>query len=164
VVRAADALTLGRALAALPVAVLVSRHQDRLAALLFAAGGISDLLDGPIARRSGGTVLGQQLDPLADKLLTDTALLALAARGHAPWELVMTLVARDVTVSALRTGNGAALTPTPPARWKTGLLYLCVTGLLASPPGSLTHRAAHFGVAVATGMALVSGWDYVRRR
>src|SRR5688500_7923375 len=88
VVRAADALTAARAVVALPVGLLVFLGHDRLAALTFAAGGLTDLLDGPIARRSGGTALGYQLDPLADKLLTDVTLLALAARGRVPWAVV----------------------------------------------------------------------------
>ena len=164
VVRAADALTVARAAAALPVGALILLGRDRAAALAFAAGGLSDLLDGPLARRSGGTSLGHQLDPLADKVLTDAALLALAARHRVPWEVVTLLIGRDVLVSGLRAASGGALGPTAPARWKTGLFYLSITGLLAAPADSPTARAARFGLAVAVGLAAASGWDYLRRR
>ena len=164
VVRAADALTVARAVVAAPVGMMILLGHDRAASLAFAVGGFSDLLDGPIARRSGGTALGHQLDPLADKLLTDVTLLALAARGRVPWAIVAFVIGRDMVVSTLRVTAGDALGPTAPARWKTGLFYVSITGLLAAPLGSITARAARFGLAAAVGLAAVSGWDYVRRR
>ncbi|MGH2759085.1 MAG: CDP-diacylglycerol--glycerol-3-phosphate 3-phosphatidyltransferase [Actinomycetota bacterium] len=75
-----------------------------LAALVFAAAAATDSLDGWVARRlrlvSG---LGQFLDPLADKLLVGTALVALAADDRLPWWAVGVILVREVAVGvALR--------------------------------------------------------------
>ena len=163
-VRAADVLTVARAVAAVPVGALIACKLDRAASIAFAAAGVSDLIDGPLARRDGSSTFGRQLDPLADKLVTDAALVALAVRGRVPWVVVGLLVCRDMLVSALRAADGYALPPTIPARWKTGLLYLSVTALLCAPVGSAGERAGRFGLAAALGLAALSGWRYVRRR
>lgn len=164
VVRAADVLTLARAVAAVPVGALIACGRHRAASIAFAAAGVTDLIDGPLARRNGGTALGRQLDPLADKLVTDVALIALAVRGRVSWLVVALLIGRDLLVSALRAADGSALTPTMPARWKTGLLYLSVTALLGAPVGSAGERAARVGLTSALGLAALSGWQYVKRR
>lgn len=163
-VRAADALTVARAAAAVPVGALIACQRDRAASIAFALAGVTDLIDGPLARRVGGTALGRQLDPLADKLVTDVALVALAVRGRVPWVVVALLIGRDVLVSALRAASGSALAPTVSARWKTGLLYLSITLLLGAPVGSAREHAGRIGLEAALGLAALSGWRYVRRR
>jgi phosphatidylglycerophosphate synthase len=163
VVRAADGLTVGRAVAALPVAALILIGRDRTAGLLVALAGISDLLDGWLARRMGASSLGRQLDPLADKLLTDTALFALAVRGRVAWRLVAPLAVRDVLVTSLRLADGS-LTPSWPARIKTGALYGSLTLILRGQDGGAMVRAGQAGVAAALVLALLSALGYVRRR
>ena len=154
---------MGRAVAALPVAALILAGHDRLAALLVALAGITDLLDGWLARRIGATSFGRQLDPLADKLLTDTALFALAARGRVAWRLVAPLAVRDVGVTTLRLTDGS-LPPSWPARIKTGALYGSLTLILRGSPGGSLERTGQAGVAAAVGLALLSAVGYVRRR
>jgi cardiolipin synthase len=57
-------------LCAVPVAIYLVIEEAWLAAFaLFAAAGVSDAIDGWLARRQGGTALGAALDPLADKAL-----------------------------------------------------------------------------------------------
>ena len=70
---------------------------DGWALVLLVASGVSDWLDGKIARATGQiSRLGQILDPIADRLYIAAALLGLALRGIIPWWLVILLVARDV--------------------------------------------------------------------
>ena len=150
---------------AAPVALLVLRGTlvaGRAAAVLFALAGVSDLLDGHVARTAGQTALGRQLDPLADKLLTDVTLVALAATERVPAPLVAVLVGRDVLVTALRVSS--ALAPSPAARLKTALLYGSVTALLGSPEGTGAARGALAGLVVAVGLALLSAWEYATQR
>ena len=161
-VRPADALTLARALAALPTAVLILGKQDRTAATLVALAGLTDLLDGWLARRTGASLLGRQLDPLADKLLTDAALAALAARDRLPWPAVALLVLRDALVTALRANDGA-LAPSWPARLKTGALYASISLMLRGKDGTAVARAGRLGVTTAIILALLSAWRYVWR-
>ncbi|GAA4990377.1 CDP-alcohol phosphatidyltransferase family protein [Kineococcus glutinatus] len=92
--------------------VLITRHEDGWALVVLAASGVSDYLDGHLARRWGQvTRLGQALDPLADRLYILVALLGLALRGLVPWWLVALLVARDLLLTAAlpalaRAGHG----------------------------------------------------------
>jgi cardiolipin synthase len=77
-------------------------HQDAiaLAALLFS--GVSDYLDGKIARHFGMiSRVGQLLDPLADRLYIATTLLGLAWRDIIPWWLVLLLVSREVLLAVV---------------------------------------------------------------
>lgn len=63
------------------------------------AAGVSDALDGLLARQFGWqSRLGTLLDPLADKLLLVAAYLALAWGGHLPWPLAWLVLARDLVI------------------------------------------------------------------
>jgi CDP-diacylglycerol--glycerol-3-phosphate 3-phosphatidyltransferase len=78
---------------------------DPSAGLLFAAAGITDSLDGYLARRLGQTSrLGAFLDPVADKLIVAVALVLLVSRDPRPL-IVLTaavIIGREITISALR--------------------------------------------------------------
>ncbi len=72
-------------------------------ALLFFAAAITDTLDGYLARRRGlVTTLGKFLDPLADKLLIVTALIALIPARDIPFWMVIIIVGREIAVTGLR--------------------------------------------------------------
>ena len=71
-------------------------HEDGRAILLLMAAGISDYLDGKIARKYGQfSRLGQLLDPLADRLYILATLLALVARDGLPLWWALALIGRD---------------------------------------------------------------------
>ncbi len=73
------------------------------AVAVFAIAALSDWWDGRIARAMNLTSpLGAFLDPLADKLLTDTAFIAFAWSNYIPWWMVAIVLARDVFVTLLR--------------------------------------------------------------
>ncbi len=74
---------------------------DGWAVLLLMASGVTDYLDGVIARRTGQiSRLGQLLDPLADRLYVIATLLGLGLRGIVPWWLVALLLGRDLVLAA----------------------------------------------------------------
>jgi cardiolipin synthase len=76
---------------------LLFSHHDIWAFVLLAASGVSDYLDGKIARRFGlVSRLGQLLDPLADRLYVLSTLIALTIREVIPLWLLVVLVARDL--------------------------------------------------------------------
>jgi CDP-diacylglycerol--glycerol-3-phosphate 3-phosphatidyltransferase len=107
-------------IAAIPLIILLFympyRWSDPAAGLLFAAAGITDSLDGYLARRLGQTSrLGAFLDPVADKLVVAVALMLLLSKDVPPMlgltsegaRLVLTLTAiviigREIAISALR--------------------------------------------------------------
>ena len=74
------------------------------ALLTFATAGLTDALDGLIARRAGQrTSLGEWLDPMADKLLLVTTFIVLTLPGidlthHIPLWLTILLISRDVVI------------------------------------------------------------------
>ena len=88
-----------------PVAAAVASANFLLALTLFVAAGVSDGLDGFLAKRFNWTSeLGKVLDPMADKLLLMTLFIELAWLDFVPWWLTAAMVARDVMI-----GLGALL-------------------------------------------------------
>lgn len=80
---------------------LVITRQDAAAFVLFLVAGISDGIDGYLARRyNQRTELGAYLDPLADKLLLVSIFIGLGMRGDLPSWLVIAAVARDAMILA----------------------------------------------------------------
>jgi CDP-diacylglycerol---glycerol-3-phosphate 3-phosphatidyltransferase len=162
-----NVLTGARLLLAGVVTALLARRspRTRLIAALFLAGSITDLLDGTLARAVGSaSTFGRDLDPLADKLLVDGPLIVIARQGRFEPLAVTVLLLRDVLVTALRSRDGGAMTPSPAARAKTGLLYAGVFGLLASPSGSRLGQAARVSTLVAIALSVISALEYGRRR
>lgn len=105
----ANKLTLSRILAIPAILLLlVIPHgwAAWLALILFGAAGITDWLDGYLARRDNQvSMLGQFLDPIADKLLISAVILFLVSSGQisglSVWPAVIILM-REVAVSGLR--------------------------------------------------------------
>ena len=86
-------------LCAVPLAIwLVLRHQFGWTVAVFAAAGVSDGVDGYLARRRGGTALGATLDPLADKALLVGMFITLGAMGVLPDWLAILVVFRDLVI------------------------------------------------------------------
>lgn len=82
--------------------LLLVEHADGWAFLLLVLAGISDWLDGAVARATGQmSRLGELLDPLADRLYIAATIIGLALRGIIPWWLVVVLAARDVMLLGL---------------------------------------------------------------
>jgi cardiolipin synthase len=77
---------------------LVNRHYT-WALTLFVLAGLSDGLDGLLARRlKQQTLLGQYLDPIADKLLLSTMFLVLSILHKIPWKFTVLVFSRDITI------------------------------------------------------------------
>ncbi|HVZ09594.1 CDP-alcohol phosphatidyltransferase family protein [Rhodopila sp.] len=97
-VNPANVVTFAR-LCAVPLAVwLVVSHQVAWAFWLFVAAGLSDALDGWLARRFGGNTLGAALDPAADKALLVSMYVTLGWVGVLPDWLAILVVFRDVLI------------------------------------------------------------------
>lgn len=77
-------------------------HADGWAIALLIVSGITDYLDGYLARRLGQVSrLGQLLDPIADRLYIVATLVGLLVRGIVPWWLVVILLGRDVVMAVV---------------------------------------------------------------
>ncbi len=92
-------ITLGRVILVPVVFWLLVTNQMTAAFLVFVIAGISDAVDGFLAKRfDWATELGAYLDPLADKLLIVCIFIALGVREELPSWLVIAVVSRDVLI------------------------------------------------------------------
>jgi cardiolipin synthase len=92
-------ITLGRILLVPVVVWAIASGEMRIAFLLFLAAGLSDAVDGFLAKRFGmATELGAYLDPLADKAMLVSIYVVLAVIGAIPLWLVILVVSRDIMI------------------------------------------------------------------
>ena len=103
------------------VVVVLIAVQTRAAAYaatgVFVAGGLTDLLDGYLARRFGTTTLtGAWLDPLTDKLLIAATVLALTSISRFPVWAAVVILAREAAVTGLRARLGTRRISMPATR------------------------------------------------
>jgi len=162
-------LTLIR-VAAIPVLVAVFYlpfgWSDLLAAALFLAAGLTDWLDGYLARRLGQTSpFGAFLDPVADKLIVAVALVMLVQTHANVWFAVpaMVIVSREITVSALREwmaelGERAKVAVSSIGKIKTVTQMVAITLLLALKP---EHSADNLTIVMTPGLWLGYGCLYL---
>jgi cardiolipin synthase (CMP-forming) len=81
------------------IVINVVKHDYKWALALFVLAGMSDGLDGLLARTlHQQTLLGQYLDPIADKLLMSTMFLVLAIEHLIPWKYTIVVFSRDVSI------------------------------------------------------------------
>ena len=96
---APNQLTLLRLVIGPFIVISVVDGRPRTAFLLFIAAGISDGLDGLLARMLGQrTLLGQYLDPIADKLLLSTMFITLSLEHQIPWRVTILVFSRDIGI------------------------------------------------------------------
>lgn len=79
--------------------VLVYREQYAVAFLVLCVSGVSDFIDGYLARKMGRmTELGAMLDPVADKVLMFLAFVTLSVKGYIPLWMAGLVIGRDVSI------------------------------------------------------------------
>jgi cardiolipin synthase len=92
-------ITLGRILLVPVVVWAITAGEMRIAFALFLAAGLSDAVDGFLAKRFGmSTELGAYLDPLADKAMMVSVYVALGISEAIPHWLVILVVSRDIMI------------------------------------------------------------------
>ncbi|MGB8276723.1 MAG: CDP-diacylglycerol--glycerol-3-phosphate 3-phosphatidyltransferase [Methylovirgula sp.] len=170
-------LTYGRVLA-VPVVVAClfwpAEFTMRWTALgIFIAAGITDFLDGYLARAlSQQSSLGRMLDPIADKLLVSAVLLMLVAdRSIASYSLwaAIVILCREILVSGLREFLAELKVSVPVsklAKWKTFVQLVALGFLIAGPAGeSVIPGTKMIGLGLlwlAALLTLYTGWDYMK--
>jgi cardiolipin synthase len=146
---------------------------DGLAALVLALGGITDYLDGMLARRWNQiSRLGQLLDPIADRLSTIAVLIVFLIRGVVPWWFVVLLVARDAVLAvqmARLKGHGITGLPVnfvgKAATFNLLMAFpLLMWGVSAMAGPATVARTVGWALALwGTWLYLYSGWRYLRQ-
>ena len=105
-----------------------------LAFVVFSAASLTDLYDGKLARAGNQeTPLGRFLDPLADKILVTSALVALALNKMVNFWIVLPIVGRDILITGIRLyglSRGKQMVTTRLAKWKTVAQLIAVLFIL----------------------------------
>jgi cardiolipin synthase len=141
-------------------------------AALFTAAGLTDFLDGYLARSwQQVTNLGRFLDPVADKVMVAVAIFMMLAFGPiAGWLVLPALVilCREIVVSGLREFLGEIHVSVPVsklAKWKTTLQMVALGLLLwgeAGQPYVPTILIGTWALWIAAVLTLITGYDYLR--
>ena len=125
--------------------------------------GITDFLDGYLARRQGETRSGAFLDPLADKVLVLGGMFALVANGQFHWVPVALITVRELAVSAYRSRagkQGVSVPATKLAKWKT-FVQLWAVGFAVMPPiAENAHWIATATLWIAVALTVQTGVKY----
>jgi len=170
-------LTLSR-IVAIPVLVALlyfhSATTRWIALALFTAAGLTDYLDGYIARHRGEvSALGRFLDPIADKLLVASLIVILVAVGDIRGLVVIpaiVILCREILVSGLREYLAEIQVPMPVSRlakWKTAIqmvaLGVLIVGVEGSPAFLPVEVIGDAGLWIAALLTFVTGYDYLAR-
>jgi CDP-diacylglycerol--glycerol-3-phosphate 3-phosphatidyltransferase len=171
---AANIITVARILFA-PVFIwllLVSTDQASdvtrwVAAGLFVVGMATDGIDGFVARRYNMvTDLGKILDPIADKVLTGGALIALSILGELPWWVTAIILVREVGITVFRMAviSDQVIPASRGGKIKTVMQFVAITAALMplsalwGAPMDIVNTVLMTLVVIIT---LVTGLDYL---
>jgi CDP-diacylglycerol--glycerol-3-phosphate 3-phosphatidyltransferase len=162
------------------VLVFLSRGSPRdcfFAAVVFTLAAVTDFFDGYLARKRGlVSVLGKFLDPLADKLIVMATLVWLVDMGRIAAWLVVILLAREITVTALRgiaSSEGLVIAAGREGKSKTAFQMVGIICLLLGWPYRLYFGFVDLGpidfirvgrvlLYLSLVFSLVSAYEYLK--
>jgi CDP-diacylglycerol--glycerol-3-phosphate 3-phosphatidyltransferase len=152
------------------VAVMLTnfRGHDLVALAIFVFASLTDLFDGWLARRKElVTVLGQLLDPTADKLLIASALISLVELGRVPAWAAIVIIGREIAVTGFRamaSSKGVNIPASTFGKAKMGSESWVIGALVLGPIylGKF-YIAAKVGLWLVFALAIVSAVDYFVR-
>ncbi len=171
--RLPNALTLVR-FALIPVFIVVYATADDghswAAGIIFGVAGITDQVDGWLARRwHVESQFGKYADPLADRLMIDTAVFMLVLADRLPWPALAVILARDALLivgTKVALPRGYEFSVSVLGKAATWVLYAGVAFLLVTVPGTqwpLWLFWIGLGMAVAAAVLYVSSaWGTIR--
>ena len=127
-----------------------------IALAIFIIASLTDLLDGKIARKYNlVTNFGKFMDPLADKLLVCSALIAMSSLGVIPAWITIVIIAREFIISGFRliaAEKGVVIAASMWGKWKTTfqMVMLCVQMVVMDQYVSVNDNIAANGLYVVT--------------
>ncbi len=142
-----------------------------IALLIFAVASLTDMLDGKIARKYNlVTNFGKFMDPLADKLLVSSAMIAFIELGRIPCWIVIIIIAREFIISGFRlvaADNGIVIAAGIWGKIKTAeqMVMLCIMiadlGSVFVEAEDYIHAFENVLVYIALILTIVSLMDYL---
>lgn len=162
-------LTLARLALIVPILVLLSLDYNLTAFGLYIICAATDYIDGMVARKYNQiTPFGTFLDPIVDKILVASILIALVGNGSltglwiAP---VILILAREILISGLREFLGPyniQMPVTRLAKWKTATQMIALGLLIIGPPMPPALIAGQALLAAAALITVITGWGYMK--
>jgi CDP-diacylglycerol--glycerol-3-phosphate 3-phosphatidyltransferase len=150
-----------------------------VAVILFAIASLTDMLDGRIARsRNLVTNLGKFLDPIADKMLVISVLIALVQTNRIHAIVTVIIILREFMVTGIRllaSDHGVVIAASNLGKAKTVTQIIAIiwvmlestlikiAGLIPTDLGSVIIAIGNIAVFLAVIMTLVSGYDYLKK-
>lgn len=165
-------LTIFRA-ALIPV-FLVFLYMDSLgltgriiAVAIFVIASLTDLLDGKIARKYNlVTNFGKFMDPLADKLLVCSALIALSDIGKLEGWIVIVIIAREFIISGFRlvaSDNGVVIAASYWGKFKTTFQMIMIISVTLDIQWKYMGIINNILIYVSLALTLISLIDYIAK-
>jgi cardiolipin synthase len=149
----------------IPAFIVVYANADNghswAAGIIFGVAGITDQVDGWLARRwHVESEFGRLADPLADRLMIDTAVVMLVLADRLPWPALAVIVARDaflIVGTKVVLPRGYEFSVSLLGKVATWLLYAGIAFLLVTAPGT---RWPLWLFWIGLGMAVVAAVLY----
>lgn len=135
---------------------------------LFIVASLTDWLDGYLARRlESVTLMGQFLDPIADKVLVSSVLLMFISEGLIEALAVLILINRDVIISGIRSvaaAQGQIIAAGSIGKWKTTVQMIAIPSLFLSLDWNFLpfEAVGYYGLWLSVVLSLVSGYTYLK--
>jgi CDP-diacylglycerol--glycerol-3-phosphate 3-phosphatidyltransferase len=133
------------------------------AAIVFLVAAITDLVDGAWARRYGlVTNFGKIADPIADKALIGTALVALSIRGDITWWVTGIILFREVAITVMRFWviKHGVIPASRGGKLKTVSQIVAIVAFLV-PMSGWVDVVAQVSLGIALALTITTGIDYV---
>ena len=138
-----------------------------IAVAIFIIASLTDLLDGKIARKYNlVTNFGKFMDPLADKLLVCSALIALVDLGKLAGWIVIVIIAREFIISGFRlvaSDNGVVIAASYWGKFKTTFQMLMIIALILDFQNRYFQMLATALTYIALILTVVSLIDYIAK-
>ena len=144
-----------------------------IAAVIFIAASLTDMLDGKIARKYNlVTNFGKFMDPLADKLLVCSAMICLIPSGKLPTAVVIVIIAREFVISGFRlvaSDSGVVIAASYWGKFKTNFQMFAIILLMLNLGENFPayaggiHIAEQILIYIALILTIVSLVDYLAK-
>lgn len=138
---------------------------DVLAAAIFVLASVTDFLDGKIARKYNlVTNFGKFMDPLADKLLVCSALIALVDLNRIPAWVVIIIIAREFIISGFRliaSDNGVVIAASYWGKFKTTFQMIMIILLILNIDYPYSNIINMVIMYIALALTIISLLDYI---
>lgn len=140
-------------------------YSDWISLAIFIIASLTDMLDGKIARKYNlVTNFGKFMDPIADKLLVSSAMIAFVQMGLLPAWMVIIIIAREFIISGFRlvaSDNGVVIAASYWGKFKTTFQMLMVIVLILDLPYKAFDIIGVILIWIATILTIVSLIDYI---